>query len=174
MRRASAVLVASLVIVAASRAEIHAPPPDPWPFGRITDDDVARLCDYATKNGFDLKAELTNAYSLDRKIGDEALGRVFRFCRVFRSFDKNAHTYGQIIKASFLNLGEVLGVEHYVRIIDRQPPDVQQRIRDFLFYPISIRVPREQWDEAARENREVYPTLFPSGFQFGRNDPLFQ
>ena len=61
MRRIFAVLVVCLV-VAPIRAEIHAPPPDPWPFGRITNADMEQLDDFAMKNGVNLKVELARAY----------------------------------------------------------------------------------------------------------------
>lgn len=172
MRR---VVLATLLAATAIAAErTPGPIPDGMPFGRIGDADVDRFQEFAFKRaGFDLKAEMARVYSSDKKVDEEALGRVFSFSRQFNTLDKYARTYGQIIYSSFLNIGEVIGVPAYVGIIDRQPPDVQQRIRDFLFYPYTRHIPKEQWEEALREIRQQYPTLFPKGFQFGHNDPIF-
>jgi hypothetical protein len=109
-----------------------------------------------------------------KQLDADALGRVFAFSLTFNSLDQNARTYGQIIFSSLLNIGEVVGVPAYAKIIDRQPPKVQQRIRDFLFYPIAQRVPKKEWPRAFEENQRVYPGLFPKSFQYGRDDPLFQ
>jgi hypothetical protein len=142
------------------------------PFGRIEKSDVDRLQEFAVKHGFDLEAELARAYG-EQKVDEDALGRVFMFSRQFSTLDKNAQTYGHIIFSSLLNLGEVIGVPGYAKIIDRQPTDVQQRIRDFLFYPIAHRVPKAQRKATLDENRHMYPGLFRSDFQFGLADPIF-
>ena len=147
--------------------------PDGMPFGRIEEADVDRLWKFASSRGFDLKAEMARVYSRGHKLDEDALGRAFVFSRQFNALDKNARTYGQIIFSSLLNIGEVIGVPAYVMIIDRQPADVQQRIRDFLFYPIARQVPKAQWKATLDENRRVYLGLFPKDFRFGRSDPIF-
>ena len=101
----------------------------------------------------------------------EALARLFKFSLAFKTLDANARTYGQIIYSSLLNLGEGVGVDAYVKVLDRQSPAVQQRVRDFLYYPM-LRVPKEHRREVEQENSRMYPTLFPKGFQFG-HDPVF-
>jgi hypothetical protein len=138
------------------------------PFGRIDEEDVDRLADFARTSQFDLKHEIERVYNKD----EEALARLFRFSLVFKTLDRNARTYGQIIYSSLLNLGEAIGVDAYVKVLDRQSPDVQQRVRDFLYYPM-LRVPKEHRKEVEEENSRFYPTLFPKGFQFGRDDPIF-
>src|SRR5207253_6845588 len=65
-------------------------------------------------------------------------------------------SYGQIVYSSFLNLGEAVGVDAYVKVLDRQSPEVQQRVRDFLYYPM-LRVPKEQRKEVEEENSRMYP-----------------
>ena len=97
------------------------------------------------------------------------MARVFVFSRQFNALDKNARTYGQFIYSSLLRIGEVLGVPYYVSIIDRQPRDVQQRVRDFLYYP--------DWHTQHKPNsgeyEKIYPGLFPKTYQFGHDDPIF-
>jgi hypothetical protein len=141
---------------------------DGMPFGHIGDADVDRLAEFAKTSGFDLKPEMERVYKKD----EEALARLFKFSLAFKTLDANARTYGQIIYSSLLNLGEVIGVEAYVKVLDRQPAEVQQRVRDFLYYPM-LRVPKEQRKQVEEENQRMYPTLFPKGFQFGHDDPVF-
>jgi len=175
VNRSAAILLATLFAATAIPAD-HTPAPtlDRTPFGRIEDEDVDHFQEFALKRaGFDVKAEMARVYASGNKLDEEALGRVFSFSTQFSNFDKYARTYGQIIYSSFLKIGAVLGVPAYVKVIDRQPPDVQQRIRDFLFYPSTRHVPKERWHEALEETRQMYPTLFPKGFQFGNGDPIF-
>ena len=162
-------LIALLLAANALAAErTPGPVPDGMPFGRVDAADVDRLNEFALKRGFDLKAELARVYS-GKKTDEAALGRVFTFARQFNALDKNARTYGQIIFSSLLNIGEAIGVQRYTRIIDHQPPDVQQRIRDFLYYP--------DWHTHRNESRQfyekAYPGLYPKSYHFGRDDPIF-
>lgn len=53
-----------------------------------------------------------------------------------------------------------------------QPGEVQQRVRDFLFYPDSL-LPSEERDEAKAAYAQGYPTLLPPQFQFAHGDSLF-
>lgn len=145
---------------------------DGMPFGPIGDADIDRLQEFAKKFDFDLKGEMARVYCCEKKVDEDALARVFIFSRQFNVLDKNARTYGQIIYSSLLRIGEVAGVDYYVKILDRQPPDVQQRVRDFLYYP-NLKIPKEHRKKAEEETSRAYPTLFPKGFQFGRNDPIF-
>jgi len=163
--------IALTVLFVASLAAAERTPgplPDGMPFGPINEADVNRVYEFARKRGFDLKAEMGRVYS-SNGADEDALGRVFMFSRQFTALDKDARTYGQIIYSSLLNIGEHIGVPAYVKIIDRQPADVQQRIRDFLWYPA--------WHQEHKRNRgeleSVYPGLFPKSYRFGRDDPIF-
>jgi hypothetical protein len=106
------------------------------------------------------------------KTDEDALARLFKFSLAFNALDTKARTYGQILYSSFLNFGEAMGVDAYVKVVDRQSPEVQQRVRDFLYYPI-LRVPKEHRKEVEEENNRIYPNLFPKSFQFGRDDLVF-
>jgi hypothetical protein len=163
-------LVVLLVASAAAAERTPGPVPDGMPFGRVDEADVDRLQEFALKRGFDLKAEMARVYG-EKKIDEDALGRVFIFSRQFKMLDKDARTYGQIIHSSLLNIGEHIGVPAYVKIIDRQPPDVQQRVRDFLWYPAW------HWHAEHKQNsgelETLYPGLFPKSYLFGRDDPIF-
>ena len=166
-------VVLAMLIVASALAADRTPNPvhdDGMPFGRIGDADVDRLREFALKRaGFDFKAELARVYGPGRKVDEDALGRVFLFSRQFNTLDKYARTYGQIIHSSLLNIGEHIGVPAYARIIDRQPPDVQQRIRDFLYYPAW----HARRDKLREDYERAYPGLFPKTYQFRRDDPIF-
>jgi hypothetical protein len=39
--------------------------------------------------------------------------------------------------------------------------------------PYTRHVPKERWEEALEETRQMYPTLFPKRFHFGHGDPIF-
>jgi hypothetical protein len=167
-RAVVALLLAVTAVTAAAADRTPGPIPDGMPFGRVEDADVDRLQEFALTRGFDLKAEMARVYG-ERKVDEDALGRVFIFSRQFNTLDKNARAYGQIIYSSLLNIGEHIGVPAYVKIIDRQPPDVQQRVRDFLWYPA--------WHAQHKQNNgeleSMYPGLFPKSYEFRRDDPIF-
>jgi hypothetical protein len=162
MQRIIVALLLAATVTAAERTP--GPVPDGMPFGSVGEADVDRLAEFAKKSGFDLKPEMERVYNKD----EQALARLFKFSLVFKTLDANARTYGQIIYSAFLNLGEV--TDAYFKVLDRQQPEIQQRIRDFLYYPY-LKIPKEHRNEA--EQGRVYQMLFPKGFQFGRNDPVF-
>jgi hypothetical protein len=141
---------------------------DATPFGPIGEVDVDQLMKFAHTRGFDLQPEMQRIYKKD----EDALARLFGLSLGFKKFDKNARTYGQIMYSCWLRFGEAYGVELYLKVLDRQPDDVQQRVRDFLYYPL-LRMPKEKRKENQEEIRKMYPRLFPTDFQFGHNDPIF-
>jgi hypothetical protein len=166
MQRIVVALLLAMTVTAAERTP--GPVPDGMPFGPVGEADVDHLAEFAKKSGFDLKPEMERVYKKD----EEALARLFKFSLAFKTLDANARTYGQIVYSSFLNLGEGIGVDAYVKVLDRQSPEVQQRVRDFLYYPM-LRVPKEHRGEVEQETNRMYPTLFRKGFQFGHDDPVF-
>lgn len=72
-----------------------------------------------------------------------------------------------------LNLGETWGVDKFAEVLSKQDPKVQQRIRDFLFYDVT-QAPEDQRSKIEAETKKAYPTLFPPGYIFGRDDPIFK
>ena len=142
---------------------------DGMPFGKITDSDTERLMQFAKERGFDFGSEIQKAYAKDTN----ALARIFRFSMAFTILDQNARTYGQIIYSSLLNLGEVIGPDQYSAVVVAQEPKVQQRVRDFLYFP-ETRVPKEELAQVNKEVREDFPKLFPKDYEFGRDDSLFK
>jgi hypothetical protein len=138
------------------------------PFGPIGEVDVDQLMKFAKARGFDLEPEMERVYKKD----EDALSRLFGLSLKFKKFDRNARTYGQIMYTCWLKFGEAYGVDLYLKVLDRQPDDVQQRVRDFLYYPL-LRMPKDKRKENQEEIRRMYPRLFPTDFKFGRNDPIF-
>jgi hypothetical protein len=138
------------------------------PFGPISEVDIDQLMKFGRARGFDLQPEMERVYKKD----EDALARLFGLSLKFKKFDRNARTYGQVMYSCWLRFGEAYGVDLYLKVLDRQPADVQQRVRDFLYYPL-LRVPKEKRKENQEEIRRMYPRLFPTDFQFGRNDPIF-
>lgn len=141
---------------------------DGRPFGPISEVDIDQLMKFGKARGFDLQPEMQRVYNKD----EEALARLFKLSLNFKTLNRNARTYGQMIYSCWLRLGETYGVDSFLKVLDRQPEEVQQRVRDFLYYPL-LRTPKEKRKETLEELRRMYPRLFPSDFQFGRNDPVF-
>jgi hypothetical protein len=141
---------------------------DPAPFGPTSEVDVDQLMKFGKARGFDLEPEMQRIYKKD----EDALGRLFALSLKFKKFDRKARTYGQIMYTCWLKFGETYGVDLYLKVLDRQSDDVQQRVRDFLYYPL-LRMPKEKRKENQEEIRKMYPRLFPADFKFGRNDPIF-
>jgi hypothetical protein len=141
---------------------------DATPFGPIGEVDVDQLMKFGRARGFDLQPEMQRIYKKD----EDALARLFGLSLGLKKFDKNARTYGQVMYTCWLKFGEAYGIDEYLKVLDRQPADVQQRVRDFLYYPL-LRVPKEKRKENQDEIRKMYPRLFPADFQFGHNDPIF-
>ncbi len=167
-----AFLIATVLLCFATgaRAQKWSSPGDPY--GTLDQTDLVALQKFAAKSGVDLNAAMEKSYSRDQKTREEGLGRFFRFSLTFEGFDQNARTYGQLVFNSFLNLGEAYGVKPYAAVLDRQRADVQQRVRDFLFYPASVS-PAEERDEERASLTQAYPAVFPRQFQFAHGDALF-
>jgi hypothetical protein len=66
-----------------------------------------------------------------------------------------------------------MGPDQYSSVVVAQSPEVQQRIRDFLYFP-TTRVPQRDWAQVDKEVREDFPKLFPKDYHFGHDDPLFK
>ncbi len=141
------------------------------PYGDITDANVEEFGIFAKANGLDVIAKMEDVYT---KKDIAALGHVFQFSTKLSDFDMHARTYGQIIFSSLLNLGEAWGKNDnpYFEVLNSQSPEVQQRIRDFLYYPLTF-VPLEEKEQAEKEARKS-TILFPSGYVFGKGDPIFR
>ncbi len=136
----------------------------------ITESTLDQLNQFARERGFDLVAELEKAYYEKDK---DALARFFRFSLTFKSLDQNARTYGQLLWNSCLNLGEAWGPDEYSSVVIAQSPEVQQRVRDFLYFP-GTRMPKEELAQNGTAFHETFPALFPTNYQFDHNDPLFK
>ena len=167
-------ILASAVLIGCSSTKVNSddsfhPVDDGMPFGKITDADTEQLMQFAKNRGFDMSRELQKAYAKDTN----ALAGVFRFSLTFQSLDQNARTYGQVIYSSLLNLGETMGSEEYSSVVVAQSPKVQQRVRDFLYFP-TTRVPKKERAQVDKEVREDFPKLFPKDYQFGHDDLLFK
>lgn len=161
-------ILALLAILPLTRSVPAQSSNDATPFGPISEVDVDQLMKFGRARGFDLQPEMQRVYKKD----EDALARLFALSLKFKKFDRNARTYGSIMYSCWLRFGEAYGVDLYLKILDRQPEEVQQRVRDFLYYPL-LRVPREKRKENLEEIHRMYPRLFPTDFQFGRNDPIF-
>ena len=138
------------------------------PYGPLGEVEMDQLIKFGRARGFDLQPELERIYKKD----ETALARLFGLSLKFKRFDRNVRAYGQVVYTCFTKFGETDNAALYLKILDRQPADVQQRIRDLLYYPL-LRVPKEKRKENRDEICRFYPRLFPADFQFGHNDPIF-
>jgi hypothetical protein len=143
-------------------------PSERMPYGPLGEVEIDQLIKFGRARGFDLQPELERVYKKD----EEALARLFGLSLRFKRFDRNARAYGQVVYSCFVKLGEIDSADLYLKILDRQSADIQQRVRDLLFYPL-LRVPKEKRKESREEISRMYPRLFPTEFQFGHNDPIF-
>src|SRR5439155_20629525 len=128
-------------------------------FGPIGDAGVDRLAEFAKKSGFDLKPEMERVYKKD----EEALARLFKFSLAFKSLDPNARAYGQIIYFSLLNLGEVIGVDAYVKILDRQSPKCSSACEIFFTIPCCA-FRKSIVRKSRRRTAECIRPFFPKSF----------
>jgi hypothetical protein len=142
---------------------------DGRPFGPVTEQDVENLSLLARSGGLDLVAEVKAIY--DSK-NTESFAKVFRFSLHFDKLDRNARAYGTILYSSVLNLGEAGGLLTFLQVLEEQSPQVRQRVRDFLFYPVTL-VPAGEREQAESETRKDLPMLFPAHYRFATEDPLW-
>ena len=140
------------------------------PFGRIGASEAAALTQYAKSKGLDIDAEMRKVYSSK---DEAALARIFAFSMQFDKLDKDARTYGQLVYSSMLNLGGNWGLEKYASVLSKQDANVQQRIRDFLFYDVT-QAPKKVREKVEIEVRKENSNLFPPAYVFGHDDPLFK
>lgn len=157
-----------LILVFSVSSLTHAEWDDGMPFGKVSDQDVTDLFKFAQSKNLDLKSAVDKIYANDSK----AFNDVFLFARQLSTLDKNARTYGQIVYSSLLNISEQIGIDRYSEIVDSQPADVKQRVRDFLYYVVYT-APLEKRKEVESEARKGSPKLFPPSYEFGKNDPIF-
>ena len=141
---------------------------DGMPYGPITDQDIEELSQFAGTHDLDLNAEMRKVYEKD----SDALARFLKFSLAITSFDKNARAYGQLLYSCFLNMGESKDW-NFFSVLVVQEPNVQQRIRDYLNYPLN-RLPKNEREMMIKEIRGKLPLLYPDDYQFGRNNPIFR
>jgi hypothetical protein len=164
MRKVHTLLCGLIMLAGIARAVSN----EGMPFGSVTEQDVENLNQFAKGKGLDLVAEVK---AVDGH-NEEALAKIFRFSLQFDKLDQNARTYGQIIYSSMLNLGEAKWLPTYARVLEAQSAEVQQRIRDFLFYPVTL-VPAGEREQVERETRKDMAILFPSHYRFGAGHSLW-
>jgi hypothetical protein len=141
---------------------------DGQPFGRMTEKDFAAFEKFASAHSLDVETEMKKVYSGD----SAALAAVLRFSTVFDRLDSQARAYGNLLYATFLNVVEKRGDEVFVSALAVLSESERQRARDFFYYPVR-KVPKKHRSDVERETRERFPRLFPLGYQFGKNDALF-
>lgn len=102
---------------------------DRMPYGPLGEVEIDQLIKFGRARGFDLQPELERVYKKD----EEALARLFSLSLRFKKFDRNARAYGQVVYSCFVKFSDIDSTDLYLKILDRQPLDIQQRVRDLLF-----------------------------------------
>ena len=142
---------------------------DGAPYGQFAEPEYEAICAFAKTKGCDIERQ----FVLARDNRDaEALGLIFDLSTEFSTLDDNARHYGNLIFSCLLNFGERWGTDKLAAVVVSRTPAVQQRIRDFMFYPTTL-VPDDKRIKIAADNRRDYPLLFPKTYEFGKNNPIF-
>ena len=141
---------------------------DGQPFGRMTEQNFAAFETFAGSHGLDVEGEMKKVYAGD----SDAFVRVFQFSTRFTRLDAHARAYGNLLYSAFLNIMESDGDGVFVAALAKSPEDLRQRVRDFFYYPVR-KVPRRHRAEVEKEVRRDYPRIFPTEYEFGKNDALF-
>jgi hypothetical protein len=138
------------------------------PYGKMSRKDVDRFLELSRERGVDMEKEMPKAYRGD----PAALSQIFSLSTGFQKMDKMTRVYGNFIFSMFLDMGESKGEKIFGEAVAAQPPEVRQRVRDFVFYAVT-QVPRKQRQEIEQELRSIFPRVFPADYVYGREDPLF-
>ena len=139
------------------------------PYGKMSRKDVDRFLELSRSRGVDMEAEMPKAYKGDAT----ALSRIFSLSTGFQKMDKMTRVYGNFIFSMFLDMGEAKGEDSFGQAVATQPPDVRQRVRDFVFHAVT-QVPGKQKQELEQELRRNFPLVFPADYVYGHEDPLFR
>jgi hypothetical protein len=139
------------------------------PYGKMSRKDVDRFLELSRSRGVDMEKEMSKAYRGDAS----ALSQIFALSTGFQKMDKMTRVYGNFIFSMFLDMGESKGEKIFGEAVAAQPPEVRQRVRDFVFYAVT-QVPRKQRQDMEQELRSDFPRVFPADYVYGREDPLFR
>lgn len=139
------------------------------PYGKMSRKDVDRFLELSRSRGVDMEKEMPKAYHGDAA----ALSQIFSLSTGFQKMDKMTRVYGNFIFSMFLDMGESKGEKIFGEAVAAQPPEVRQRVRDFVFYAVT-QVPRKKRQEMEQELRTIFPRVFPADYVYGREDPLFR
>ena len=129
------------------------------------DDSLQRL---AQKHGFDFLGALHEMSESNQR----SWSKIFLVGMDLKTFNRTAQVYGYHLFTSWLYFVDSVGVEKYALLVNSQPAAVRQRVRDFLYLD-AVMAPKSVRNSKERELREKCPSLFPSDYVFGKNDPLF-
>jgi hypothetical protein len=156
------------VLVVGVSTPIASDAPDDLPFGKMREKDRDRLIELAKVHGVDVYEDMERVYQGDKV----ALAKVLGLSSLFNSMDAVTRVYGNLVFASFLNVGEAKGVDFFAEAVTSLRPEVRQRVRDFVYYAVT-EVPERHRAEVEQEVRREYAAVFPSDYVFGKGNPLF-
>jgi len=99
--------------------------------------------------------------------------RFFSASLKFDHFDSVARFYGYNVYAFLLSYHSEHKADEFAALVAQQPRDVQQRIRDFIYFD-AARAPVGYRKEREKLFRTLFKMLFPPDYVFGKNDPIFK
>jgi hypothetical protein len=164
----------------------------------------------STKQAGDLDAEQArdlHAFARSKKVdlgetiepicagSTNALAQVLQFSSNFTSLDGKARAYQKFLFGVYRTLQNMGANGRFVRVLAAQEPEVQQRVRDFVFDSLVHDRPgsrgsyRESWSVdgaipdipaplkgrfwTEAEIRQDFKGVFPPDYQFGHDNPIF-
>jgi hypothetical protein len=139
------------------------------PYGQLTEEAIQALYSFAKARGIDLKAQYARAHNGER----DGLEQILSLSVHFDALDIRARMYGNFVYACLLNLVDSYGEQYFAEALDSQSAQAQQRVRDFLVYPL-FQLPQEERETQLREAREELPLISPDAYVFGQHDSLFK
>ncbi|UUZ48097.1 hypothetical protein LP420_34975 [Massilia sp. B-10] len=66
----------------------------------------------------------------------QAWSKIFALSLRFKEFDRSAQVYGYTLFAAFYYFMDYAGEARFADLINAQPPEVRQRVHDFLYYDV--------------------------------------
>jgi len=129
----------------------------------------AELQKLAISQGVDLDAFWKELPENDQR----GWGEVFKLSMQFCHFDRAAEVYGYQLFTAFVYFIDSAGEEKFAKLVNAQTPAVRQRVRDFLYYE-AFNSEAEVIKNNERQLRTKLRLIFPVGYVFAADDPLFK
>ncbi|UUZ53697.1 hypothetical protein LP419_34430 [Massilia sp. H-1] len=95
----------------------------------------------------------------------QAWSKIFALSLRFKEFDRSAQVYGYTLFAVFYYFMDYAGEARFADLINAQPPEVRQRVHDFLYYDVVSDDP-EVMKNNERVLRRDLKLIYPRSYSF--------